>query len=100
MEVVSTVMNFVTSSQITSDSAKPLKIMTKLRGWSLNNEPVSSHMNHSSCAHEEPMTNANGRHRTTTLSSQDNLKKENKDLVPQLQKTLGPHEYVKKPETS
>jgi hypothetical protein len=75
MEVVSTVTNFVTSSHITSDSAKPLKIITKLRGWSLNNEPVSSHMNHSSCAHEEPMTNANGRHKTTTLLSQDNLKK-------------------------
>jgi hypothetical protein len=30
MEVVSTVMNFVTSSQITSDSAKLLKIITKL----------------------------------------------------------------------
>jgi hypothetical protein len=30
MEVVSTVMNFVTSSQITSDSGKLLKIITKL----------------------------------------------------------------------
>jgi hypothetical protein len=30
MEVVSTVTNFVTSSQITSDATKPLKIMTKL----------------------------------------------------------------------
>jgi hypothetical protein len=40
MEVVSTVKHFVTSSQITSDGAKPLKIMTKLRGSSSNNEPI------------------------------------------------------------
>jgi hypothetical protein len=38
MEVVSTVTNFVTSSQITNDDAKPLKVMTKLRGSSPNNE--------------------------------------------------------------
>jgi phosphoketolase len=94
MEVVSSMTNFVTSSQITSDGAKPLKIMKKLRGWSLNNEAISSQMNHSSSTHEEPMTNANRHHRIKILSQ------ENKDLVPQLQKTLGPHEYVKKPETS
>jgi hypothetical protein len=76
MEVVSTVTNVVTSSQIMSDSAKPLKIMTKLTGWSPNNERVSSQMNHSSSASEELMTKANLRHRTTTLSSQNNLKKE------------------------
>jgi hypothetical protein len=75
MEVVSTVTNFVTSSQITSDSAKPLKIMMKLTGWSPNNEPISSQMNHSSSIREEPMTKENWRHRTTTLSSQNNLKK-------------------------
>jgi hypothetical protein len=40
MEVVSNITNFVTSSQITSDDAKPLKIMTKLRGSSPNNERV------------------------------------------------------------
>jgi hypothetical protein len=53
---------------------KRLKINTKLRGWSLNNEPVSSQMNHFSSTREEPMTKANWRHRTTTLSSQNNLK--------------------------
>ena len=52
--------------------------MTELIGWSPNDEPISSQMNHSSSAGEEPMTNANGRHRTTTLSSQDNLKKKTK----------------------
>jgi hypothetical protein len=41
MDVVSTVTNFVTSSQIMSDNTKPLKIMTKLTRWSPNNEPVS-----------------------------------------------------------
>jgi hypothetical protein len=40
MEVVSTVTNFVTLSQITSDGARPLKIMMKLRRSSQNNEPV------------------------------------------------------------
>jgi hypothetical protein len=82
MEVVSTMTNFITSSQITSDGAKPLKIMTKLGGWSPNNKPVSSQMNLYSSAHEEPMPKANWRHKTTTLSSQNNLKKDNKDLVP------------------
>lgn len=55
MEVVSIVTNFVTSSRIMSDGAKPLKTMMKLRGWSPNNEPVSSQM---SSAREEPMTKA------------------------------------------
>jgi hypothetical protein len=74
MEVVSTMTNFLRSSQVTSDGAKPVKIMTKLTRWSPNNEPISSQMNHSSSAHEEPMTKANCHHRTTTLMSQNNLK--------------------------
>jgi hypothetical protein len=40
MEVVSTVTNFVTSSQITSDGSRPLKIMTKLGRSSQNNKLV------------------------------------------------------------
>jgi hypothetical protein len=90
MEVVSTVTNFVTSSQITSDHAKPLKIMTKLTRWSLNNEPISTQMNHSSSTHEEPMTKENWCHRTTTLSSKNNLKKENKDLDPHATSVIVP----------
>jgi hypothetical protein len=57
MKVVSTVTNFVTSSQ--SDGTKPLKIMMKLRGWSPYNEPVSSQMNHSSFARKESTTKVN-----------------------------------------
>jgi hypothetical protein len=40
MEVVSTVTKFINSSQITSDGARTLKIMTKLNRHSQNNEPV------------------------------------------------------------
>jgi hypothetical protein len=40
MDVVSTVTNFVTSSHITSDGVNPLKMMTKLRESSPNNEPI------------------------------------------------------------
>jgi hypothetical protein len=75
MEVVTTMTNFVTSSQIMSDWAKTLKIMMKLTGWSSNNEPISSQTNHSNSSRQEPMTKANRRHRTTMLSSQNNLKK-------------------------
>ena len=70
MEVFFAVTKFVCSSLITGDRAKPLIIVTELIGWSPNDEPISSQMNHSSSGGEEPMTNANGRHRTTTLSSQ------------------------------
>jgi hypothetical protein len=46
-------------------------------------------MNHSSSAREELMTKANLRHRTTTLSSQNNLKKE--DMIEKLIKVKNKH---------
>jgi hypothetical protein len=61
MELVSTVRKFVTSSQITSDGTKPLKIMIKLRGWSRTTNMLITY-DHSSYAYEEPMTKANWRH--------------------------------------
>jgi hypothetical protein len=42
MEVVSTVMNFLTSSHITNDNTKPLKIMTKCSESSQKTGPCSS----------------------------------------------------------
>jgi hypothetical protein len=61
MELVSTVRKFVTSSQITSDGTKPLKIMIKLSGWSRTTNMLITD-DHSSYAYEEPMTKANWRH--------------------------------------